>query len=202
MFFLAVNDLTAQQLFCLLIHIVEIDQIQAAGRANGNAGGFKALFDAVLAERALVREPFGINESGIIRAGGQAGLASGTDRPVDLYRTVFGIMRCPCRTVGYAGGVVAMLAALRAVLHGQFRVLPSGLLHNPVAAVSFGYMVLLFAGIDTCRTADTYPSVDDHPIIFFVTHALCLLDECHEIVLEPDSTHCGIDIGSRYELIV
>ena len=108
--------------------------MQCVGQTD-DAGGVLALLDAVDAEGALVDVAVGVHVAGVVRAGGDAGLAADA-----LLRRRRGRSRrrraramAPVGQQVTHGGVVAVVAALRADRERELREAPRGSCVDPVA---------------------------------------------------------------------
>src|SRR5207244_9793325 len=99
--------------------IVDIAERERARGTGGNARG--TAIAAMQAERALVGVAVGVDVARVVRAGGDAGLASGAEVRVDQHRSAVAVIARAGGAVGDARRVAALLAALAADLHPQVR---------------------------------------------------------------------------------
>ncbi|ANT65901.1 hypothetical protein Ptc2401_02172 [Prosthecochloris sp. CIB 2401] len=77
MFFLPVDLFTVHHLLCCAFVLIQVDQVQALGRADRYTGCFESLLGSVLAERTLVYEALGMDVTGVIGARRNAGFTAG-----------------------------------------------------------------------------------------------------------------------------
>ncbi|ANT65900.1 hypothetical protein Ptc2401_02171 [Prosthecochloris sp. CIB 2401] len=86
-----------------------------------------------------------------------------------------------------------MLATFRSVFHSEFRERTIGFLDYPVTAVAVRHAVFRLACVDTRRAAYADPGVDNHSVIFLLSHVLRLLDKSHKVVLKTYGANGCID---------
>src|SRR5438552_11097311 len=104
---LAINDL--RHVRRLVVHVADQNCL---GRANDDARRLEADVDAMRAEVTFFsRMIFGVDENGVIRAGGHAGFAADADRFVEVDYAVRALEHRRCRTRSHARRVRALVAA-------------------------------------------------------------------------------------------
>jgi len=106
------NRLACHDLRDLRGRIVAVADQDRADRADGHAGRFKAHVETVRAHVALLRAVvIGVDEDGVVRAGGHARLAADADRLVEVNDPVIPAEHRPGRTGRHARRVSALVAA-------------------------------------------------------------------------------------------
>ena len=92
--------------------IVEVADEDRFGRADDDARRFQPHVEAVGAEVALLRRVIlGVDEDGVVRAGGDAGLAPDADGLVEVHDSVRPLVHRRRGARGHARGVIALVAA-------------------------------------------------------------------------------------------
>jgi hypothetical protein len=96
----------------LAFGIIEVTEIHAFGRAGSHTGRFKSFPDPGDAESTFIDITFRMGIPGIIWTGGDACSTADAFVWSDQYDPAVFIMAGAGRTAPYAGGIVAMVAAL------------------------------------------------------------------------------------------
>jgi len=95
----------------IAVWILQITEIQAFCRANGNAGWFQSLLHPVgQTKGTLIRVSIRMGEACIVGAGCNAGTASNALDGINQDGPTVGIMAGACGATPHTGGISAMIA--------------------------------------------------------------------------------------------
>jgi len=134
---------------------------------GGDAGRFHTLLQTVETEGTLVGPAvLLIDVTGIVRTGGDTGLAAYALVAVYQDNAVFALVGGPGGTGRDAGGVIAVVTKLGTEFGPQLWEFPLGYLQDPGPEVLKGDLILLDTGRYTGHTADTSTLVYYHGILF------------------------------------
>lgn len=142
--------------------VVKVAKIHALCRTNSNASRLLTLFYPMYAKGAFVNITFRMRISCIVRATCNTGAAADTFVMGNQYNSTCFVMTCTGWTAPHTRRVFAVVTTFGADFYFELRVSSIGYFHNPVAAISNGYIVFSLAGNYAIRASHAFFCINCH----------------------------------------